>query len=62
MSHKQFLAVLITLGLTALGMAGQTVLLVREINTSLAHIEKTQDRILDRLEAIEKHVDWTDHE
>ena len=62
MSHKQLLAALITLGLTALGVAGQTVLLVREINTSLAHIQKTQDRILDRLEAIEEHVDWTDHE
>ena len=59
MTHKQLLAILITLGLTALGVAGQTVLLVRELRTSLAHIQKTQDRMLDRLEAIEKHVDWT---
>ncbi len=62
MSRKQFIAAALSLALATLGTAGQTVLLVREINTSLAHISKTQDRILDRLEAIEKHVDWTDHE
>ncbi len=58
MSRKQLLALLLTLGLTGLGVGGSTVLLVREINTKLAHIEKTQDRILDRVEDIEKHVDW----
>ena len=61
MTRKQIIAAVFALVLAALGTAGQTVLLVREINTSLAHISKTQDRILDRLEAIEKHVDWTDH-
>ena len=62
MSHKQLLTAVLTLAIMALGVAGQTVLLVRELRTSLAHIQKTQDRILDRLEAIERHVDWTDHE
>ena len=60
--NKHLIAVAISMGLAALGAGVQTVILAREINVKLTGIEKTQDRILDRLEAIERHVDWTDHE
>jgi len=61
-TREQIVAVVASMGLTLLAVAGSTVLLVREIRTTQTHLGKTQERILDRLEDIEKHVDWTGRE
>ena len=60
--NKQILTVLISMGLTLLAVAGTTVLLVHQIKATQVEMLKTQGRILDSVEALNKQVDWTGHE
>ena len=69
MTVKQATTVIAVGGSIMLSMLGfigvqlyEANILVHQINVKQEAMSKTVDRILDRIEATEKQIDWTDHD